>query len=65
MRESPGALSAAVQAGWSDGGGRGRGLLDELVHPLARVLIQARFGKQGGDALETGFVAFSVTVRGI
>lgn len=65
LRESPGALSAAVQAGWGDGGGGGRGLLDEFVHPLTRILVQARFGKQSGDALEAGFVAFLVTVCGI
>lgn len=63
LRESPGALSAAVQAGRGDGGGHG--LLDEVVDPLARVLIQARFGKQSGDALEAGFVAFLVTVCGV
>lgn len=63
LREGSGALGAAVQAGWDDSGGHG--LLDEIIHPLARVLIQARFGKQSGDALETRFVAFSVTVSGI
>ena len=63
LRKSPGALSAAVQAGWGDGGGRG--LLDEVVHPLTRVLIQAGFGKQSGDALQAGFVAVSVTVCGV
>ena len=63
LRETPGALAATVQAGWGDGGGHG--LLHEAVHPLARVLIQAGFGKQRWDALEAGFVAFSVTVCGI
>lgn len=63
MGEGHGALSAAVQAGWGDGGGYG--LLDEVIHQLARVLIQTRFGEQSGDALEAGFVAFSVTVWGI
>lgn len=63
LRESPGALSAAVQAGWGDGSGRG--LLYKLIHPPTRVLIQARFGKQSGDALEAGFVTFFVTVCGI
>lgn len=43
LGEGPGALCAAVEAGWGDGGGHG--LLDEAVHPLARVLIQARFGE--------------------
>ena len=60
LRESSGALCAAVQAGWSDG--RRHGLLDKVADPLARVLVQARFGKQSGDALETGFVTFSVGV---
>lgn len=63
LRKSPGALSAAVQAGWGDGGGHG--LLDEVVHPLARVLIHVHVGKQSRNALETGFVAISVTVCGI
>lgn len=49
MWERSGALSAAIQAGRGDGGGGG--LLDEVVHPLARVLIQAGFGQQSGDAL--------------
>lgn len=62
-RESQGALSAAVQAGW--GGGDGHGASDEVADPLTRVLLQARFGKQSGDALQTGFVAVSVTVCGI
>lgn len=60
LRESPGALRAAVQAGWRDVGGHG--LLDEILHFLARVLIQGRFGKQSGDAVEAGFVTFSVAV---
>ncbi len=63
LREGPGALSATVQAGRSDSSGRG--LLDEVVHALTRVLIQARFGKQSGDALKAGFVAFSVAVCGV
>ena len=60
MRESPGALGAAVQAGRGDGGGHG--LLHEVVHALARVVVQVGFGQQSGDALETGFVTFSVAV---
>lgn len=64
LRQSPGALCATVAAGRGDVGG-GRGLLDELVHALARVLIQARFGEQCRHALEAGFVAFPVTVCGI
>ena len=63
LRESLGVLSAAVHAGWGDC--RGHGPLDEVVNPLARVLVQARFGEQSGDALEAGFVAFLVTVCGI
>lgn len=43
LRKGPGGLCAAVQAGWGDGGGHG--LLDEAVHPLACVLIQAGFGE--------------------
>ena len=63
LREGPGALSAAVQAGGGDSGGHG--LMDVVFHPLARVLIQACFGEQSGDALQTGFVAFSVTFCGV
>lgn len=60
LGESPGAVSAAVQARRGDGGGHG--LLDELVDPLARVLVRAGLREQSGDALEAGFVALSVTV---
>lgn len=60
LRESLLALGAAVQAGGCDGGGHG--LLDEVVHSLARVLIQVGFGKQRGNPLEASFVAFFVTV---
>lgn len=60
LRESPGALGAAVQAGRCDCAGHG--LLDEVVHAPARVLVQAGFGQQSGDPLETGFVTLSVTV---
>lgn len=63
LGEAPGVLRTAVQAGRCDRGGHG--LLDELVHPLARVLVQARLGEQRGDALEAGFVAFSVTACGL
>lgn len=60
LRETLGGLGTAVQASWCDGGGHGP--LDKVGHPLARVLVQAGFGKQRRDALEAGFVAFSVTV---
>lgn len=60
LRESPGALGAAVEAGRGDGGGRGAP--DEVVDPLARVPVHARVGKQSRNALEAGFVAVSVTV---
>lgn len=62
MRKRPGSVRAAVQAGWGDGGGHR--LLDEVVHPLAHVLIHAGFGKQRGHALQAGFVAVFVTVCG-
>lgn len=63
LRESHGALSAAVQAGRGDGGAHRA--LDEVVHLLARVLVQTGFGKHSGDTLEAGFVAFFKTVCGI
>lgn len=63
LREGPGALRTAAQARRGDGGGHG--LLDEFVHALTSVLIQSGFGKQGGDALQAGFVAFFVTVCGV
>lgn len=63
LRESSGALDAAVEAGRGDGGRHG--LLDKVVHLLARVLTKARFGEQSGDTLEACFVAFPVTVCGI
>lgn len=63
LREGSGALDAAVEAGRGDGGLHG--LLDEVIHLPARVLAQARFGEQSGDALEAGFVTFPVTVCGI
>lgn len=63
LREAPGTLRAAVQAGRCDRGGHG--LLDELVHALARVPVQAGLGEQGGDALEAGFVAVPVAVCGV
>ena len=62
MRECPGGLGAAVEAGRGDGGGQG--LLDEVVDPLARVPAQAGVGKQSRDALQAGFVALFVTVCG-
>lgn len=63
LREGSGALDAAVEAGRGDCGRHG--LLDKAIHLLARVLTQTRFGEQGGDTLQAGFVAFPVTVCGI
>ena len=62
LRQGSGALGAAVLTGRGDG--RRRGLLDEVVHPLAGVLVQVGFGKQSGDALEARFVAFLVALCG-
>lgn len=63
LREGSGALDAAVEAGRGDGGRHG--LLNKVIHLLTRVLTQACFGEESGDALEAGFVAFPVTVCGI
>ena len=63
LREASRVLGTAVQAGRRDG--RGHGLLHEVGHPLARVLAQAGLREQRGDALEAGFVAFSVAVCGL
>lgn len=58
LGEHPGALGAAVLAR------RNRHRLpDELVHPLAGVLVQVYFGHQCGDALEASFVAIIETLR--
>lgn len=59
-RKAVGALGAAVLA--SRGGVSRHGLVDEVVHSLARVWIQVGFGQLSGDALKTDFVTFSVTV---
>lgn len=56
LGESPGALGTTVLTGWVDG--RRHGLLDEVVHPLARLFVQVRFGDQSGDPLQAGFVPF-------
>lgn len=60
LREARGALGSTVQA--ARGGVSRRGFVDEVGDAPARVWIQTGFGELSGDALETGFVSFSVTV---
>lgn len=60
LREGPGVLGAAVQAG-RDAFRRQRPL-KEVIDSLTRFLIHVGFGEQSGGALETGFVTFSVTI---